>query len=722
MSTTSCPTRRRLLARSLHVGLLGAVVLAQATCAAHGQPVDSQMAPAPGAQDEQGGAGSPAPEQQALPPLTPGQEQDLAILATVLTSSAMDAETRARAAERLLDMNTQQALAALEEALRSGDAPTMQAVLQAMGRRSAPAPELLDAALDVLPGAPEETLDALGMALAKYEDAAFQRVSALAADANRPVAQRLAPIHALGEFPTRESGDELIRLADPERGGDEAVRAAAFRSLRRLSGLDFGDEFPQWRQWWNQVRNKSPDAWDRELVRQYQERNVELERLNTTLAQRYVDLLGQLYPRLPLEEQKARLPIDLRDELAVVRQFAMGRIDILQRSSVEIPEEVEQLLAAMLVDEPSPALRAEAARLLDDLDVTDLAELIAAQMSTEVDRRVLQMYCTVLANRPTAAALEPILARLTDAELSAPAGEALWRLLRSDAAPEPRPESIALAVREALRIRQNPELVRLMAYVGDDGDLSSVIPLLDSTVPEIKTAAAAGLSVRGHLSPLLERADDEAIYPFTVRTLAAGPATIENFRQLAGLRPAPSVRPHWDDAIRTLAARLSRDLVMEADDVLAAIDDAGVDLRAAVLERALDRSPEALPPAQRGLLLVRLTPLLIEQGRALRAFELLDSLNGQVEGELAEAKFLAALLAGRYDRAAQIHAEPQPWVTVLEAQVDHDETTATRLRDEISRRFEGRLEGEVKAAFDAASAKLPAPAPAAGAGEGGGGP
>ncbi|MDY7108982.1 MAG: hypothetical protein SYC29_10145 [Planctomycetota bacterium] len=677
-------------------------MLLSTACAAI--PAEVQDPPEPEA--GQATEGSPPPS------LSEKQAEDLQYHASILENPANDRATRSEAARRLLRMNLPEAQAILEEALGSGESSLMWPVIEALDTAGEPAPGVRDAAIQALRVAPEDTLEQLSLVVARYEGAAWEQVAGLALDRELPIAQRLGPIRALASFSTRESVDRLMELADPAREEDPMIRSAALDSLRRLAPADLGDDYEQWRAWWRQARRLSREQWTLEVVRQYQERSAELETLRDDLVDRYVKLLRELYLALPLPEQLQRLPEDLDDELPSVRQFALDRVGRLLRDSVQIPPPVREKILSRL-DDAVPALRARAAQLLYELDQPDLPALIARRLAEERDRAVIRAYLGHLGNRTTPEALPSILVHLNDAQLSAAAAEALWTLLRTADLPEDALATVRVAVQDALMRHSGPQIGRLAAYLADEDALPSMIAMLDGDDPASRAAIAEGLCARGRTEPLLAHADDETVYPWALRSLAEGPAELEAMQRLIELQPPPELGESWAEAVRALSSRLDPARLLEADELLASVEYADPSLRISILRQAVERPPEGLDLEQRQALLVRLGPLLIEQGRAPQAFELLDELgNGGTSPALSDIKFQAALRSGHYDAAGQIREDGQAWLDVLISLDEREEDLALALRDEIARRFAARLVDDTpfKEAFEAATASLPPPA------------
>jgi hypothetical protein len=639
--------------------------------------------------------------------LSAEQEKDLQFLAAILESDQTDPVTWTGATERLLRMEVPEAIEEIDRALRSGRTPLILAITDALANQPRPTPGLLDALIAALRSAPPETLSRLSAVLAKYEDAAIGPVASVARDRSIAVAERLGPVYALGAFPTREAVDRLMELADPASGEPDAIRIAAVESLTRLSGLDLGADFRAWREWWGEARDQSPEQWARDVVRRYRAQIGELQERQRMLAERYVALLGELYRSLPPERRSERLLLDLDDPLATVRAFAMERIDRLLRDSVAISGELRARLIVALRDE-DPALRRRAAELLHELNEATLPARLAELLATEPDREVITTYLDLLSRRPDEVALQPVLDRLADRTIGDKAADAAWELLRAVPLTDELRTAARQAVEQAREVRESPSLIRLAAMVGDAATRDALVPLLDGDDPATKAAVAEGLRARGDYEPLLARADDPVIYPSAVRALADGPADVESFRRLAGLEPAPETREHWERAVRSLARRLDASSLLEADRILAGTPYAGDSLRVLVLSQGAVLGPEAMSRADRVELLRRLTPLLIDQGEALRALEFLDQLNGtDLPTPLRDIRFRAQLIVGRFDAAAALVPDPARWVSLLSEFAKDDFEVAVRLRDEINRRFADELTPELRSTFEAVSRTLP---------------
>ncbi|UCD73996.1 MAG: hypothetical protein JSV91_09405 [Phycisphaerales bacterium] len=664
---------------------------------------------------------APPPEQPpAAAGLTPDQARDLAFFRQILMNPANDPASLTEAAARLLAMSLPPAIEALNEALAGGQEPIVAAVLSALSDAPRPAPELRPACINALRTAPPATRDALGRVLVRYGEDALNDVARLAEDQEAAVSDRLGAVHALGAFRSPSGAARLIGLLDPQRNESAQVVRESCLSLQRLSGSPFGNEAERWRQWWSEVRDLPPDGWNDMIVRNLAARIAELELAAETERAQRLEVMrrlgavySDLFPVLTIEDQFARLPAMLDDELETVRQFAITRIGRLLRDSVRIPPDVRQKLAERLAADPSPNIRLQAVRLLDQQNHEGLSNLLAERLDQETDREVVAVILGVLARRPLTEATGSITRWLGDPELGKAAADALWACPELISLTPERRRSLLDSLHALSDSARTAAHERLLAAIGDDTDLTRLEDLLDGDDQDVRLAVAEGFTRRGHRQPLLDRADDPLIRPFVLRVLAEGAADLASFQRLVSLRPAGEDHRAWDAAVQRLGGRLTVNDLLEADAILAGLDRAPQALRVNVLLPVAETPPQDASIEQRTTLLLRLSPLLMMADRARKAHELLLQLNGAPDSpELLRARFRAAALSIQYDQAAQLSAEPAAWVSTLTWIVEFHPPSARRLRDEIARRFAEQLTGDLRTGFDAACAKLPEEPPA----------
>jgi len=662
--------------------------------------------------------------------LTERENRDLDVFNSTVRNPSpdIDPEIRVKAAEALIDMDIQPATDRLCDALRSGEPVVVSAVIDAIEASPEPIDGLLPAVTETLSDASDEQMEKLFLVLPRYGDEALALVAAAARDRDEPPARRVGPISALAAFRSREAAVQLMAmLQDPEPQPPEIV-AATGASLEKLTGLPYGAQADQWRRWWDKLKDEPIENWLRVMVLHLSTRTAELERashLQTRelqgIAVRLTATLRELFLLTPADEQLARLPDLLTDELAPVRAFALGRVERRLRDSERIPEAVQEQLAGRLTDaQELPTSRLLAAQLLNDLNYQNTAYLVANALVDEKDAAIAVGYMEILAKRPSPTALPHVLRWLNDSTAGDAAGDALWTMVvREMVATDDA--FVRRTVRFALQwqTEPSPPLIRLLAAVGDDTDRQRVEELLDARDDDLRHDAAEGLAFAGELEPLLVRAADPQIFPFVIRLLAAGPVDIETVRSLAALVPPEGHRQRWAQTIRTTADAMTPAELIAVDQVLAMYDHVDPTLRADILARVPDVSSDALTTDQRSELLVRLARLRIDLRDYQRAYEAVEWPNGApTTPALLEIKFEATVLSGRYEEAAKINGDVMMWLTLLDTLIGIQSAEAGEVRDEIRSRFSNELQFEAGEVFRAAEQRLPGTTVTAGAGSG----
>ena len=650
--------------------------------------------------------------------LTERENRQLEVFTSIVRnpSADIDPEIRVTAAEELIAMDIQPATDRLCDALRSGEPVVVSAVIDAIEASPEPVEGLLPAVTETLSDASDEQMEKLYLVLPRYGDEALDMVAAAARDRGEPPARRVGPISALAAFRSREAAVQLMAmLQDPEPQPPE-ILAATGASLEKLTGLPYGAQADQWLRWWDKLKDEPIENWLRVMVLHLSTRTAELERASNLqtrerqeIALRLTATLRELFLGMPVDEQIARLPDLLSDDLAPVRAFALGRVERRLRDSERIPEAVQEKLAGRLADtDEIPASRLLAARLLNDLNYPGTSYLVAAAIVEEKDAAIAVGYMHIMAKRPSPTALPQVLIWLNDSTAGVAAGDALWTMIvREMVATDDA--IVRRTVRQALQwqTQPTPQLIRVLAAVGDETDRQRVEELLDAQDDDLRAAAAEGLAFAGELEPLLRRAADPQIYPFVIRLLAAGSVDVETVRSLAALVPPDGHRQRWAQTIRTTADALKPADLIAVDQVLATYDHVNPALRADILARVPGMPSDALTTNQRSELLVRLARLRIDLGEFQTAYEVLEWPNGApTTPALLEIKFEATVLSGHYEEAVEIHDDVRVWLSLLDTLIGIQSAAAHEVRDEIQSRFRNELQFEAGEVFRAAERRL----------------
>jgi hypothetical protein len=318
---------------------------------------------------------------------------------------------RRDAALELIDIKSPEAMDVLRRAVLSAQDPVVAAVAEAMLVAEVPPESMLEPSVQALRVTTSAALqESLARVMVRYREPGLAAIADAALDQDLPAAERLGPIVALGSFQSRGAAGHLIELLRPHRREPAEIVAAASAGLGRLTGMPQSLTPQRWLDWWAEWRVQSEEEWMRSRIALLSSQNGELTRQlereqqrATATERRLAQVYRELFPNLTQEAQLAALPALLGDEVAAVRQFAIGRIERFLRDTLIIPEPIQKKLAERL-DDPEPALRVAAAKLLEELAYPGIEEQIAQRLDRETSPTVLDGYLKVLAKEPTLSA------------------------------------------------------------------------------------------------------------------------------------------------------------------------------------------------------------------------------------------------------------------------------------------------------------------------------
>ncbi len=671
---------------------LAAIFTAVVPCAAPGWAQDSRI---------------PSSSTPAAP-----VDPDIGFLKEVLLNPSNSAEIRKIAAVKLLDKSSPVALAALQDSFK-GDASLMSPVLAAMSENRKWPAEMLSTLVKASSSVPKDVWPALAQAIVGYEDAGREALMAAIADHQLAAADRLGPIAVLSSFHQRPAANALVELLNAPNEPRE-IQVAAMEALERMTGMPYGTNVGAWLRWWDQAKDQPSGDWLQNMVYLLSTQNTRLEAEVESLRQevaksgsRLTELYGEFFLSLPASARLDRLPRLLSDDVAVVRLFALGQIDRMLRNGERVPDTLQQKVLERLGDTNAQA-RIRVARLLDDLGYPEASERIAKAMLTEKDPEVQSAYFGVLANRPSADAVDAVLRGLKEPRIADAAATAAEKLLQAGVIPADLLDSLTDAARAAAAPSRSEAVWRLLVRVGDENDVTRAIQMLDDKDDKLRAGIAAGLRARGMLDPLRARSGDPAIYPALIGALTDAPGTLSLFQEVAQLDPPAVQQEAWQAAIIKVADQLAPADVMKADDMLESIPYSSSKLRIAILE-PFGESSSADPNVQ--VLQQRLVALSLENGEIRRASDLLAGIdpNG-ADQAWNELRFRIAVANGRFDDASAIKADARSWMDTLNWLVGRDAKAAQAAHAEIGRRFSSELTGKLKDDFESIGAQLAAAA------------
>ncbi|MFO0826930.1 MAG: hypothetical protein U0572_02180 [Phycisphaerales bacterium] len=631
---------------------------------------------------------------------------DAAFFEAVLSDSAASFALRRSAADRLVRSASPEARRALEKALRS-PGPGRRATVDALDRSGAGFPDLasaiLDAALALWGDDSHEAHATAVRVLALSDSAAADDVATAALAPGSPTSRRLAGIGTLGELRTRAAAKQLIALLAEGRNESADTVAATCTALERCVGTPLGNDPAAWRRWWRESAdaNSIDDAQVRALaVRAAEaERSLADERRRAErLEARVVAAYEQLFLRLTQSERLERGADLLDDELVSVRTFAVGQLERMLRNG-ERADDGTRRQALVLLDDPVPALRIRGARLLNDLGVADLSSRLAERLPREQDLTVAAAFLGVMANRPQSETFVTLLPLIKEPALSEPACRVIAALADAKLLPTEWEALVLPAVREVVAARPNAAAVQLLAMAGEESDVQKATSLLDGPDASVRRGAAEGLRRRGVRRPILERAQDPALYAPVVAAIGDEPKTLDTLRLLINAPPPPDMLLDWNAAVARLLHEMTISDVVAADRLLANVQACELRTRAEGLSRIVAGARAGMPKAELEEGLARLVDVLVADGRGADAIDMLEDSAPKPGEPTFDALFRAQALTGNYPEAFKLVSDPKRWIDLL-ASLVKDPAAARPLADEIALRYGDVLSAEDRAAFE----------------------
>jgi hypothetical protein len=672
--------------------------------------------------------------------------EDVAFLETVLVDPLMPDLIRRGAAERLALAEQADADRALERAIRAGGAPR-DAALDALdktfgpvtsprvdgggdgaggrdehaGKRRRTRPlgeELTRAIVEVAIAAggpnPAPSRAVATRVLARATPDASERIAAAALDATMDLERRRGAVAALGEIRSRAAVRRLIELLDEERREDRELVNATVAALERATGESPKASPAAWREWWSDLG--AADQVDEAQMRALAAAAAEAEqaladetRRGVRLEARLVEAYDQLFLRLTREERLARGAALLSDEVDTVRSFAIGQLERMLRNGERADDRTRDA-ALVVLDDPVPALRARGARLLADLGVADIALRLAERLPTERDASVAAVYLSVLASAPEPRTFSALVGLLKDPVLNEAATRTVIALADAGRLPAEWQASVLPPLRDVVAKRPNSAAVQLLAMAGEDEDLQRALTLLDAPDASVRRGAAEGLRRRGLRRPILDRANDPAIYGPLVAAIADEPKTLDTIRLLVNAVPPADMTVDWNAAVARVLRELPVSDLPAADRLLSQVPAIERRTRRDGLARLLSSARAGATRETLADGLPRWVDLLVADGRGYIAIDQLEALapkaGDPIDAPLIDALFRAKALSGDFRGAATIAPEPSRWIELLAATVGSP-LVARPLADEIALRFGKDMSGDQRSLLERLRKQLP---------------
>jgi hypothetical protein len=537
------------------------------------------------------------------------------------------------------------------------------------------------------PGRPEDAegapvramLQALGRASSPPRPL-IAPVIALAKNAASPWS--LEAIAALRAFRSREAAAALVHVISDSPG--HARGQAAHRSLVVLTGRD---DIPirGWGPWLAEALNLSDRQWEHALAEAHARRAQSLaeraERAETQLA----DAWRRIHLLTPPDQRSEVLAQLLESPTPALR--ALG-FDLVNREIGEsrYPGAAVADAAISLLKHESPAVRADAALLLNRLAPAQAEAPVLAALERETDPHAADALLLAITRWPAPGAVRPTLRWLADERAPrARAAQSAWALQRAGVLDSPEDREAALeAVRAFPDKELNTSACRLLAVLGDEEDLSRLRILLGAEDAGQRVAAAEALAlVETEVNTLLAAATaDPTLFEACARALRTHLKDARGYDALRRL-PAPSARVRAAVLADYAALLPTPEIVRLAR--LAPEPGEAVSLLQPLLDSSRAADPEAHTQLAEGiLLLAEKLALTGTPGEALRALDAIPQ--GAVPARtVADRRVTLLLTLGRVEDAGSIEASAEAWLAGLERALG--EPHAPQIADTIETLF-----------------------------------
>jgi len=603
------------------------------------------------------------PAAPLAPNLTPPELEDsrtreIHLLRTIIDESRLATERRIDAARTLLERSWPEADQAVAELLTQTTDPTTRlAIATAIARIHGPPPPAMAPLLfEVLLEEEGEAVEALGLALGRYEQPALlERITTLALDPEAAPSSRRAAITALAHRREQQAAATLIELL--EDAHPRAIQAAARHALTELTGIrHFNGRHELWRHWWQTHRDLDPETWLKNLLRNFARQSRELKSRQKQLEAQVVESRRRLYRMTPEEERPASLVSMLEHEMPAIRALAIQLAEQRLLDNKPIGPSIRQGLRTRLTDRVT-AIRRSAALLLRDLADPEAADRVAEQVTrgSETHPEVLRAFLRLLARMPRAQALETVAEMLADPQFQEEAAGALAAAAETGLAPGAMMEELAMQVRQWISENGHPlpAFVTLLGQARAEEDAARFRQWLDAEDPAVRTAAAKAWAL-GELPllPLVERLGDTAIQSTALSAAERRGRDAEIFRRLANQPPEDEQgRSAWRQALVAMAGRTSPGAVLAGETELA---EAGIDpeFRERLITAAIDAPPDEQDETILDRLLLRRAEIRLSRDQSAEALADLQATGEGADRRRRLAALAQAALETELDRSA----------------------------------------------------------------------
>lgn len=499
---------------------------------------------------------------------------------------------------------------------------------------------------------------------------------------------------AVASFRTRAAAQLLVGFCTDEQ--PPAVRDAAFSALTRLSGRsDIPAEHAAWSAWYIDMLSLSERQWQQALIRGLAARNDGLKRERLALTARLVDAQRTLWLATPAAQRSTFLAGLLRDDAEDLRRLGID----LVRQQVALGEPLEPVVgeaAIGLLSHPKPSIRADGARLINQLAPPDAGAAVLAALERETDPRAAEQLLAASRRWPTPEARGPILQWLErGGAASSAAADACLALQREGLLTSEDQVRVLEVLRSLEESSLQAPAVKLFVTLGDASDLARVASLMTGGNRAVRLAAAEALIILPDYADDIAHAAraDPALFDAAGRAMRAHHPNAEGLAALAESAQPAEPGHSVSSAARQAISSLARDA--ELDDILLFTDrrDLAPPIREAILSELLTRramvTDADAEAYHRGLVeLARVRIALMQPEAALAAISALtQDLSEDLPPDVADVRATALVLSGSLAEASNAPGSPGSWMDAIDIMAAEDDPAAPVVAEHFATRF-----------------------------------
>lgn len=501
---------------------------------------------------------------------------------------------------------------------------------------------------------------------------------------------------ATGQARSRSVVRRILDFAktDARASAQARIRAAVFEALEYQTGrFDIGRDMDAWEAWWSEVEWVPESAWQMHLTDAHASHARAAEGRASHLADRVEALYARLHARMDENERSALMVELLRDDLPRARAFGFQLAFRALLNAKPLKDEVLEAAEERLTD-GVPALRAQAARLLEKRRRPGLDERVARLLLEEEEPDVAAAMMRVTAHQPHARALPAVLRWLgTDGAVYDASVDALLTMHRESMVKSPEILSEVRTILESrLDDRPTPAGLRLLGRLGE---MDRLLPFLTSEDGPL--AVAAGEAVMGYeeaLPRLLGACEGRpALWESTVRASMSFRPTADGYLMCRDLPSPASV--DRESLLASYGALLSPEDLLRV-----AMAESDAPFRLQLLSRIAEPGFVMEDSgSDRTELVAALIGTYKELQRPESVLSLLDRLPEPVQRQMDTERVYCLLWLNRMADAVAITeahgVSASTWIEAWEkfSAADHGEA----IRAEIQLRFESELTDEQRA-------------------------